>query len=174
MEFPIVKLLEYQGRESELEKNSNPFALVVLAYLKSLETKKAPDNRFQWKLRLFKLLYQQGYSKQDILELTRFVDWIMKLPKELEERFDEAVTRFEEELRMRYVTSFERIWTEKGVQQGLQQGHTLGQLKKSREAILEVLNTRFSAPFSPSIEASLTNIESLALLKELLKKSRHC
>ncbi len=33
LRFPIVKLLDYAGRRSELEESSNPFATVVLARL---------------------------------------------------------------------------------------------------------------------------------------------
>src|SRR5262249_9781468 len=50
--FPMVKLLDYRGREAELEKSPNPFAVVVLAQLKVQETRGSPQTRWQWKLRL--------------------------------------------------------------------------------------------------------------------------
>src|SRR5579862_9327214 len=37
LDFPIVKLLDFRGREAELENDGNPFAIVVLAHLKALE-----------------------------------------------------------------------------------------------------------------------------------------
>jgi hypothetical protein len=37
--FPIVKLLDYQDKWDELDQSNNPFAIVVKAHLKSLETK---------------------------------------------------------------------------------------------------------------------------------------
>lgn len=55
-----MKLLDYADREVELEANSNPFAIVVLAHLKTRATKHDPERRFQWKLRLFKLLYARA------------------------------------------------------------------------------------------------------------------
>jgi hypothetical protein len=36
--FPIVKLLDYAERTEELERDRNPFAAVVLAHLKAMET----------------------------------------------------------------------------------------------------------------------------------------
>ncbi len=57
-EFPIVKLLDYASRDPELEADPNPVALVVLAHLKTLETRRSPADRYAWKLRLVKGLYR--------------------------------------------------------------------------------------------------------------------
>ncbi len=48
----------------------------------------------------------------------RVIDWMMKLPKENDARFRQTVVTFEEELRMRYVTSIERLAKEEGIEQG--------------------------------------------------------
>ena len=180
--FPVVKLLEYRGREDELETHPNLFALAALAYLKALETKKQPDQRLQWKLRLYKLLYERGYAKQDILELTRFMDWIMVLPDDLALRFDEIIDEYEEERRMQYVTSFEHIGREKGLQQGLekglqqglekglQQGRKQGQIEQSQTAVIDVLTVRFqNVPMS--IINRLLNCKEVSLLQELLRQA---
>jgi hypothetical protein len=60
-------------------------------------------------VRLAKNLYQQGYSRQDILELFRLIDWMMALPDRIESEFKQEIRRFEEDLQMPYVTSFERL-----------------------------------------------------------------
>ena len=198
MSFPTVKLLDYRGREDELETHQNLFALVALAYLKTLETKKQPDSRFQWKFRLYKLLYERGYAKQDILELTRFMDWVMVLPDDLQERFDETMAAYEEERRMQYVTSFERIGMEKGrqqgllqgiqqgmqqgiqqgiqqgmqqgIQQGMQQGQEQGQLEQSRLAVIDVLSVRF-ATLPPAILTWLFQCKELGVLHALHRQA---
>jgi len=36
LQFPMVKLLDYQQRWSELEQSSNPFAVVIMAHLSTL------------------------------------------------------------------------------------------------------------------------------------------
>jgi hypothetical protein len=33
------------------------------------------------------MLYDRGYSEQDMLELHHFLAWLMRLPKELEQQF---------------------------------------------------------------------------------------
>src|SRR5262249_19848864 len=43
--FPIVKLLDYGRDWAALEANPNPFATVVMAHLKTLETRKDPQSR---------------------------------------------------------------------------------------------------------------------------------
>ena len=174
MIFPAVKLLEYRGREDALEAHPNLFALIALAYLKTLDTKKQPESRFQWKFRLYRLLYERGCDRQDILELTRFIDWVMVLPDELQLRFDETITAYEEERHMQYVTSFERIGMEKGRQegitQGIQQGEEKGQIKQSRMAVIEVLAVRFQSVPLPII-SHLIECENLALLQHLLRQA---
>ena len=57
-EFPVVKLLDYAANWQALETNPNPFATVVLAHLKTLETRRNPEERRAWKLRLAKGLYE--------------------------------------------------------------------------------------------------------------------
>lgn len=75
--YPIVKLLDYRGRESELETDANPFAVVVLAHLKAQETAQSLPARYRWKARLAQGLYHRGLSRQDVLELFRFLDWVL-------------------------------------------------------------------------------------------------
>ncbi len=42
--FPVVKLVDHRQNEAALEQSANPFAAVVLAQLKVLETRHAPLN----------------------------------------------------------------------------------------------------------------------------------
>ncbi len=96
----------------------NPFAMVVMAHLKTLETAKDTRKRFEWKLNLVTMLYDKGYSKQDIQELFRFIDWVLTLPRGLERDFKERVHEIEEAKKMRYMTNMERFGREEGMQQG--------------------------------------------------------
>jgi hypothetical protein len=50
--------------------------------------------------------------------LFRFIDWVMELPPTLALEYTMQVELFEEEKKMQYVTSVERIGIEKGIQQG--------------------------------------------------------
>ncbi len=49
-------------------------------------------------------------------------DWIMALPKELEQGLWQEIHKIEEEKKMEYVSSVERIGIKKGIQQGMQEG----------------------------------------------------
>ncbi len=160
--FPTVKLMDYATREVELESEPNPFGIVVLAYLKTRATRKHPEDRLQWKFQLCKLLYERGYNKQDILELARFIAWIMILPKDLESRFDEMLFQYEENQKMRYIASFERYFIEKGEQKG--------HLDHARESIIEVLETRFEQKSEAIIDA-VNSIEDISLLKQLHREA---
>lgn len=120
--FPVVKLLDYKEQWSALEASRNPFATVAMAHLKAQETRHNPEERLQWKWGLIKGLYERGFQREDILESFRFIDWIMVLPEDMEHRLEETLRQYEEEKKMPYVTSFERIGMERGLQQGLQQG----------------------------------------------------
>ncbi len=86
-EFPVVKLLDHAGQYEELEADPNPFAVVVLAHLKALETRRSPADRYAWKVRLIKGLYGRGMSREDVRRLFDFIDWVMALPEPLERAF---------------------------------------------------------------------------------------
>ncbi len=114
LEFAVTKLRDYNDRWAELEADSNPFATVAMAYLKARETRKDPQSRLQWKGRLIRQLYERGLEWRQVLDLFRFIDWVMRLPEELEDRFWDEHVQYETEREMRYVTSVERIGIRKG------------------------------------------------------------
>jgi hypothetical protein len=112
-EFGTVKLLDYQNRWTELEASENPFATVVMAHLKTQQTRQQPQERKTWKFSLIRRLYDLGLQEQDIRNLYRFIDWVMILPKALEAEFWEQFKQFEQERTMKYVTTGERIGYER-------------------------------------------------------------
>jgi hypothetical protein len=54
-------------------------------------------------------------NSTNILNLYRFIDWIMKLPEEVDALFQRDMEKFEEEKKMQYVTNAERIGIKKGI-----------------------------------------------------------
>jgi len=125
-EFPIIKLIDYKDRIEELEASQNPFGTIVVAHLKTLETRKDDHARLDWKKRLAKALYLKGYGREDIMNLYRFLDWLMVLPKDLEIEFQAEMKTFEEGMNVAYITSAERIGIEKGLQEGIEKGKQEG------------------------------------------------
>lgn len=137
LRFPIVKLLEYEWEP--LEASDNPFAVVVMAHRKTQETSRNATERLQWKLRLIKGLYERGFTRQDIVELFRLLDWMMQLPEPLELTFRDELRQFQEEKQMPYVTSIERIARQEGIQEGRQEGR----LEERQDIVRSLLSSRF-------------------------------
>ena len=131
--------------------NPSPFAVVVMAHLKMLATRRDPEVRYDWKFTLFKMLYERGYSRQDILELWRFIEWLILLPTDLEKQLDVDVMNFEKEQAMRYVTTIERR----------------GRREAMHENILDVLEIRFGS-VPEDIAKWVDEIEGIEVLKEVL------
>ncbi|MEH2001704.1 MAG: DUF4351 domain-containing protein [Nostoc sp.] len=154
-EFGSVKLLDYENRFQELENSDNPFATVVMAHLKTQQTRSSPEQRKIWKFSLIRRLYDLGLEEQDIRNLYRFIDWVMILPKALENQFWEEFKQFEQERTMRYITTGERIGYERGKQEGEQEGEQKGQ----QRLILRLLQRRVGE-LSPELQE---RIQSLSL-----------
>ncbi len=96
---------------------NNPFATVILAQLAVLETRKNPQARYDTKLALTRKLYEKGWGRGDILQLYTLIDWLIALPKELMLNYHQEVAHIEEEKKMAYITTAERIGMQKGIAQ---------------------------------------------------------
>lgn len=105
----MVKLLDYAANWEVLESSQNPFAIAIMAHLKTRETQQDPQSRKEWKFRLTRQLYEGGWERQDIMELFAFLDWLMELPQPLKQEFKAELQQYEQERQMRYVTSIERM-----------------------------------------------------------------
>jgi len=163
LDFPIIKLLDYD--QDALAASDNPFGIVVLAHLQTMETKRNPQERYAAKLTLAKMLYQRGYTRKNILGLFRFIDWIMTLPDELAQQFDTELHQLSEDNRMKYISSFERRATAKGLEQGLDKGERKG----IWDSIVELLTVRFGSVDETAVK--LEQIEDLETLRALRKKA---
>jgi len=104
-----------------------------MAHLKTQQTTKKAGERKTWKFSLIRRLYESGWQERDIYNLYRFIDWVMILPKELEIEFWQELKTFEQERKMTYITTGERIGYERGREEGEQTGEQrliLQQLQK--------------------------------------------
>ena len=166
--FPVAKVNDYAERWDELEASDNPFAIVVMAHLKTRATHNDEESRKKWKRYLVRRLYERGYRREDVINLFHFIDWIMRLPEGMEESFWAEMYQYEEGKKMEYITSVERIGIKKGIQQGIQQGI----LQASRGALIEVLEDRFET-VSQTLRNRLKEINDPDVLKSLHKKALH-
>lgn len=67
--YPIVKVIDYRDQWTELEASPHPFAIVVKAYLKTLETKGKVQQRYSWKKKFLLELHQYGMSRETLLAI---------------------------------------------------------------------------------------------------------
>ncbi|AHK80101.1 hypothetical protein M911_14175 [Ectothiorhodospira haloalkaliphila] len=136
--FPMTKLIDWEARWADLEFSENVFALVVMAQIKAKRLDDG-EERQRAKVGLIRLLYERGYSRAEIQRLFHIIDWMIQLPRGLERGFLEVVYAIEEEKRMPYINTAERLGMEKGLEQGmekgLEQGHHLGVADTLRKQI---------------------------------------
>ena len=158
--FPVIKLTDYRKKWEKLEQDQNPFSLVVMAHLKSKSVKKG-ESRKRWKLHLMRLLFERGYDRQDILELFRFIDWLVELPEDIEKQFQDELTEITEEKKMPYVTSIERLAKKDGM------------LQTAREILLESVTTRFKS-VPEDVAAAVNSIKAGDMLKSLIQQVFLC
>ena len=127
--FPVAKLTDYHDKVNELLAADNSFAIVTATHILTQRTRKNDEERYQAKRLLVRLLYQRKWDKQRVIDLFSVIDWMMRLPEELEQQLWQEIEILEENEKMQYVTSVERIGIAKGRQEGLQEGLLKGEAK---------------------------------------------
>ncbi|KAF0250134.1 MAG: hypothetical protein FD167_462 [bacterium] len=166
LKYSMVKLLDYKKDWTKLENQTNPFSIVVMAHLQAQATRASADKRYSWKLKLAKMLYDRNYSKQEIIELFRFIDWIMKLPEILEDKLTTEITEYGEEKYMPYITYVERRGIQQGRQEGLQEGLQQGLQQGELMVVNRLLNRKLGKMDKQIIEEieklSITKLQELA------------
>jgi hypothetical protein len=163
-EYPCCKLLDLN--RAMLEREKNPAALVILAHRAAQERTRDPGQRKALKWALTRPLYERGYSREDILELFRLIDWLIPLPGELEVEFRRQVAEYEAHKHMPYITSIERLGREEGLQQGRQEGFVAAR----RKAVLDALEIRFG-PVPDGIRERIETVQDEPRLRALLKSA---
>jgi hypothetical protein len=77
--------------------------------VKSLEAKKKDSGeQYNIKWELFREFHRRKYGRKRTMTLLKFMDWIIRLPEDLEERLSEEIIKLEEEQKMPYIPTWER------------------------------------------------------------------
>jgi hypothetical protein len=167
--YGVIKLLDYQDRLEELETADNPFASVILTQLKALSVKKhSAEQQKAMKFALTKRLYTKKYPKETIKKLFLFLDWLIALPKELENSYLDEVIQLNEESKMPYIHSAERRGMERGMEQGLLQGLQQGIEQGFHNGEASVLKMQLRQKFgalNQEIQTLIDNADSNQLLE---------
>jgi predicted transposase YdaD len=109
-------------------------------------------------------LYEQDCERQDILNLLRFIDWVITLAQDLEIRFRQELEQYEREAQMPYVTSIEQIAKQEGMQEGRREG-----LLSGIELALELKFGSEGAQVLPEI-AQIEDIDTLKAIQSGLRQ----
>lgn len=139
-------------------ESDNPFALVVLAAKRSLESREDEEKRFSFKRELVSLMLQKGFSREEILHVFRFLDGILALVDLDKERIIYNEFLSQEVKEVAYVTNFERLAIEKGM------------LRSARESVVEALEVKFGS-VPEDIPTRLQGIEEREVLKQLHRQA---
>ena len=167
IQFATAKLLDYSAGQKALESHPNPFAVVVLAHLKSLETAHDDEARRVLQVRLVKGLYERGWNAEQIRQLYRLIDTIMSLPKPLAELAWNEIHDFEKEKGMPLISTAERIGMEKGLAEGLEKGREQGREEGLLAGIKVALELKFAAP-GVALMPEIRQIDGVELLQKVL------
>jgi hypothetical protein len=132
--FSIAKLLDWTENPAALDESNNPFAEVVLAHLATQQSRNNLNQRKTLKLNLVKRLYNRGYERQTIIDLLRFLDWLLYLPPELATGFWQDFRTFQQETTMPYTLGIERIVRA----EALEEAHEKNRLRLARTAMRQL------------------------------------
>ncbi len=88
----------------------------------AVRTRKKALERAVWKFEFMRRCYERGYERDYILLFLRFMDCVLRLPKELEVRYMEQVLDLERNQKMPLLANFELEAIEKGKAEGIEIG----------------------------------------------------
>lgn len=178
--FPTCKLV--RRLETDWKDDWSLPVIIARAQIEALRTNGKPEERAAVKWRMFRRLYDLGLDRDEILDVFRLIDWMVRLRPDLESAHNEQVEEFEKEHEMTYVTSYELFVLERvearikaegaaegrtlGRAEGKAEGIAEGKAEGSREAVLKLFGRHFrriSAPVRKQV-LSLSNPDFDALL----------
>jgi len=150
--YRTYKILEQD--DSDLKASNNPFALVVLAAKRNLQSREDEEKRFSFKRELARLMLDKGYGREEILHVFRFLDGVLALTSLEQEKiiYDEFLSQEVKEVA--YVTNFER----------------LARLREACESVVEVLEVKFGS-VAKDLQTKLEQIQEKELLRQLLRQA---
>ena len=118
------------------------------------KTRTQDEERYFAKIRLLQILYERHWDKQRVINLFNVIDWLMQLPEWLNNRVWQELETIEENGKIQYVTSVERIGMAKDMAEGVAKGEAR-MLKRLLERRFGVLPEWASERFVSAKEEEL-------------------
>jgi hypothetical protein len=184
--FLICKTIDFKGKLDDPRYRHQQTLFVIAAHLGTQQHRRTPQQLSDYCLELTVKLYNEGYPPSDVHLLHRLIDWLIPLPDDLKIQFRKQLQQRLPKKNMAHITLFEELalkeGLEKGIQKGLVEGRQKGRqeglveglekglVQNAREAVLEVLDTRFGQ-VPDSVREQVNTLCSEPTLKELLRRS---
>jgi hypothetical protein len=155
MNFCFLKTADWIDRINEIKNSNNLVDQVVYVYLEfqkahkqqvKLKNKGASRNnlnlqKLEFKKRLYAHLMSLGMDQGEVKSLILFIDWMITLPRELEERYffyKKELTEQQEGV-MAWMSTVERV----SLRRGKELGKELGKLELAQEHVIKLIDRKF-------------------------------
>ena len=163
-----LKLIDLELKLELPRFRGNPVAMVVRAHLAALRTRHDLEARYTQRVALVRRLYEEGFSRKDVVFIHGLIDRLMILPRPLMIRFRLELFTIEKDKNMPYVDTLTRMslqeGRQKGRKEGLQEGREEGSLVQARESVIEALEIRFGE-VQPELVERINAFQDLPTLK---------
>jgi hypothetical protein len=185
-----LKLIDLELKLELPRFRGNPVAMVVRAHLAALRTRHDLEARYTQRVALVRRLYEEGFSRKDVVFIHGLIDRLMILPRPLMVRFRQELFTIEKDKNMPYVDTLTRMslqegrqkgrkeglqegrqeGREEGHQEGRKEGRQEGSLVQARESVIEALEIRFGE-ISSDLRERITALDNLRNLKAQLRRA---
>ncbi len=105
-----------------------------------------------------------AYTRQQIQDLFRVIDWLLQLPDDLAREFTQELIAFEEQENMPYITSVERIGWQAGREEGRQERRHEGRQEGEAAILLRQITLKFGPP-NESVRQRVRDADAATLLQ---------
>ena len=161
-----LKLIDLELKLELPRFRGNPVAMVVRAHLAALRTRHDLEARYTQRVALVRRLYEEGFSRKDVVFIHGLIDRLMILPRPLMIRFRQELFTIEKDKNMPYVDTLTRM----SLQEGRKEGRQEGSLVQARESVIEALEIRFGE-ISSDLRERITALDNLRNLKAQLRRA---
>lgn len=107
-------------------------------------------------------MFDRGYDREQIRQLLRLTDWLMALPRDLQQSFQQRFREYQEENQMPFVSFFEEYAAELAAEQGV--------VQEARRSLLTVLEARFGE-IPEALRDRLSALNDTNRLRQLLQQA---
>ena len=134
--------------------------MVARAQIEALKTTSDAEARYEAKKRLIRMLYDRRYERDEVLEILRYLDWMMHLSEDLECRLREEMRAIKSQKypeMTEYVHSWERMARKEGEEKGKKEGIKEGVKGGKLEMVFRLLEKRCGKVPEP-LSCSITEL----------------